>query len=103
ADELEGVVLVLTERRQARARHGELGAALDTPLEPDHRPVLRAALRRDDLRRDAVDVHDRAPCERVRAVTGTFDEERAVETVRAADAADRDELRLGRHVPRRTT
>ena len=42
-DELEDVELVLVrEARQRRARDGELGAALDVPVEPDHRPAAGA-------------------------------------------------------------
>jgi hypothetical protein len=93
ADELEDVVGVLVGRRQLAARHGERRAALHLPVEPDHRPALRAALRRDDLVLVVPDADDGAHRERAVAPARAFDEERPVESVRASDLADRDELR----------
>ena len=50
------------------------------------------ALRADDLRRLAVDVQRRAHREARVVLAGVLDEERAVEAVRLADAADPDEV-----------
>jgi hypothetical protein len=93
ADELERVVLVLVQRGQLVAGHGERRAAGNRAVEADHRPPLCAVLRSHDLVRLVADMDRRAAVEGAGAIARTLDEERAVETVRASDAADRNELR----------
>ena len=91
-DELERVVLALAGRWKVSARDRELGAARRLAVEPDHGPAARA-LRPDDLGRLAVDdAASRRPRSAPSSLARLLDEERAVEAVRLADAADPDEL-----------
>src|SRR5207248_5416658 len=82
-------------------RDGERGAALNAAIEPDHGSLVRTALRRDDLGGLTVDVERRARCKRVSTLARAFDEEGAVEPVRAPDETHRHEVRRRRQVSRR--
>src|SRR5581483_884286 len=94
ADELEDVERAVVERRQGRARNRQLLAAGDRAVEPDDEPPA-GTLRVDDPRLAAADVDGRAERQPLGILAGVVDDERPVEAVRAADAADDDEIRRG--------
>jgi hypothetical protein len=111
ADELEDVVATLLDGRKLIPRNGEDGAALDGAVEPDDHPAA-GPLRGDDRRSLLPRQQARAHREALGVVARVLDDEGAVEAVRAADTADRNEIgrsvqgvasspeRDGRGVPR---
>jgi hypothetical protein len=94
ADELEEVVAALLDGRKLVPRDGEDGAALDGAVEPDDHPAA-GPLRGDDRRSLLPRQQARAHREALGVIARVLDDERAVEAVRAADTADRNEIGHG--------
>src|SRR5581483_6877763 len=96
ADELEDVVGALRRLRKLRAGNGQLSAPRSRPIEPDDEAAARALPRRDG-RRLAAGEEARPRGEQPLVVARLLDDERAVEPMGPADAADPDEVvRLAR-------
>jgi hypothetical protein len=90
-DELERVVLVLGGRREVLAWDGELRATRNLPVEPDH-GAPAGSLRRHHGGGLAVHAEGRSFGEALLVLARLLDEERAVQPVRLADAADPNEI-----------
>ena len=88
--EIGDVVRVRLERRKRVTPDGELRSALDDSIELDRAPAAAHSAREHDDRGLAVDFQRRADLEPSRIVARPLDDECAVESVRAPDAADHD-------------
>ncbi len=91
ADELEDVVAAFLGRRELVSRNGEDGAALDRPVQPDD-SAPPGTFRRDHRGGLFPRQQARADGEALRIVACVLDDEGAVEAVRAAHAAHRNQV-----------
>ena len=91
ADELEDVVAALFDGRKLVPRDVEHDAALDGAVEPDDHPAA-GPLRGDNRCSLLARQQARAHREALGVVARVLDDEGAVEAVRAADTADRNEV-----------
>jgi len=92
--ELEHVVAAFLNGRELVAGNGEDGAALDGPVEANHDPAS-GSLGGDNGRGLLTRHHARPDREALGIFARALDDEGAVEAVRAADTADRNEIGHG--------
>ncbi len=95
ADQLEGVELAVGKLRQIGPTHRQRRPALGRAVELDRVTSFSDATRERDPGRHAVDVEHGADRIPALVVASPFDDEGAVEAVRATDPADLDELVAG--------
>src|SRR4051812_12621626 len=91
ADELEDIEAAFAGRRKLAPRDRKRRPSLDRSVEADHEPAARP-LRPDDGRVLSAGEYSRSNREAQRVVARILDDEGAVEPMRAADEADRDQL-----------
>jgi hypothetical protein len=91
ADELEDVVAAVLDGRKLVPRNCEDGTALDRAVEPNYDPAA-GSLRRDDGCGFLPRHQAGANRETLRVIARALDDEGAIEAVRTADSADRNEI-----------